>query len=160
MQIAEHIERTALVALVVPQRHPSDRNLVGRDFLLFRMWTWRNPSRSRPRIPRFSSLNWRLTTPGPNALSARLRFRSKASLLGSVQHNRNSEAVVLTRVFDQPLPILRPHIRRIHHREAPARQALGQHVVKRVESVPVAAWSFSSSLTRPRKKSDDNTSVG
>ena len=48
---------------------------------------------------------------------------------------------------------------RVDDGQQAARQSLGAEVVEDVDGSMVADWSFSSSLTRPRQKSELRTSV-
>src|SRR5580658_4079749 len=72
MQVAEDIERTRLVLLVVPQR----ARLISISSDPSRMWTYRNPSFSSPLTPRLISPICRRITCGPKSRSGRLRLRS------------------------------------------------------------------------------------
>jgi hypothetical protein len=52
------------------------------------------------------------------------------------------------------------HVGRVDDRQLSRGESLGSYVMQHFKSVLVAAWLFSSSETRPRQKSEDNTSVG
>ncbi len=122
-------------------------------------YTYRNPSRDSPRSPCRSCDIWFRTTCGPNCRSARPRFRSWHTASGSFstiatgstscrRASSTSGARLSACTFVASTTAIRPR---------PSR--LPTTYCSTSNASPVAAWSFSSSLTIPRQKSDDTTSV-
>src|SRR3954454_22577911 len=104
--------------------------------------TYRNPSRSSPRSPRRSCIDWLRTTCGPKSRSARERFRSWQTSSAS----RRTIATGSTFVASTTV-------------SSPRASRLPATYWSTSNASPVAAWLFSSSLTKPRQKSDEITSV-
>ena len=90
------------------------------------------------------------------------RFRSRQMRSGISSTIATGRQVILSGERHEWFACLRLHIGRVDNRQASSRQAFARDEVEHVEvdRAPVAAWSFSSSETNPRQKSDDNTSVG
>ena len=122
--------------------------------------TWRKPSFRRPRSDRRSCDDWLRTTCGPKSRSGRSRFRSwqtrsgkfKTTATGRQWYCRASSTSGLRAsgwTLVASMTVSRPRASRLP-------------VMKRRTSKAslVMAWSFSSSETIPRQKSEERTSVG
>ena len=94
---------------------------------------------------------------GPELRSGRLEFRCVQGGLGHVEDDGHGQRVVGLGQVDEPLAGGGLDVGRIHH--GPGRRAC-QRRSQHVEASQVAAWSFSSSDTSPRKKSEEITSNG
>src|SRR4051794_18674851 len=127
---------------------------------VFSTWTYRKPSRSSPRRPRRSCIDWLRTTCGPKSRSGRARFRSwqtssrsrSTIATGSTSCSRASSTSGRRAsgcTFVASMTVNSPRASRL-----PATYCSTSN------ASPVAAWLFSSSLTSPRQKSDEITSVG
>jgi hypothetical protein len=82
-----------------------------------------------------------------------------ADLLGKIEHDRHWEQVMLLGELDQWPSRLTLHVRGVDDRErgcARRRPAMNRSTAN---ASVVALWSFSSSATNPRQKSDEMTSV-
>ena len=119
-----------------------------------------SPRARRPRSERRSWLRWLRTTCGPKSRSGRARLRSwqtapagrARSPPAGTWYSRASATSGLRAsgwTLVASTTVSRPRASRLRGDE-----------VQHVEGVVVAAWSFSSSETSPRQKSDDRTSVG
>ena len=147
-------------SLVGPERLPLD--LDGLTDLLGsrRTQTYRKPSRSSlERAPQLLS-----AAAGPRAARsrgrARLRFRSWHTTLGQVEHDRDRQHVMLPRSATSGLRASALHVGGVDDVSRPAASRLAATKCSTSKASSVAAWSFSSSQTRARQKSEDSTSVG
>ncbi len=84
-----------------------------------------------------------------------------ADPLRDVEHDRDRQHVVLARERDERLPRVLLDVRGVDDRQPAGGEPLARRRSGATSNAsPVADWSFSSSETSPRKKSDDMISVG
>ena len=127
-----------------------------------RTWTWRKPSRFRPRSERCELLDLladdvRRRTPGRAALGV----AGVAERLGQVEARSRPPATCYLRASaTSGLPRLGLDVGRVDHGERRRREPLADEMCSTSNASPVAVWSVSSSETRPRQRSDETTSVG
>ena len=96
----------------------------------------------------------------PEVAVRRVAVPLVAELLRQVEHDRDRQDVILARQLDQRLARLRLHVGGVDHRQLARASRFAAMKCSTSKASLVAAWSFSSSETRPRQKSEDRTSVG
>ena len=122
-------------------------------------YTYRNPSRSSRRSPCRNWACWLRTTRGPNCRSLRPRFRSwhtSAGRFSTIATGRTScaRASSIKGARDSACTLVASTTA-----SRPRASRLPTTNCNTSNASRVAPWSFSSSDTRPRQKSDDTTSV-
>ena len=120
----------------------------------------RKPSRCRCRRERLSSPCWRRTTWAPKSRSARAALRSTHTPRGDRARSRPRTGRASGRAPAAP-PATRAG-RWWRRRRSAARGAGGGSAIScsTANASSVAVWSFASSATSPRQKSDEIVSVG
>src|SRR5882724_6477552 len=131
MQVAEDIERTRLVLLVVPQRRALDLNLLR---------SIEDVDVSKPLPFQSSETAFDIADLPPDHVRPEVAVRAAAVAflahpLWRIHHDGDRKAVVLASMFDQALSIFRTNIGRIDNGQPSAREPLLDHVVQRVECI-------------------------
>ena len=127
----------------------------------FRTNERRKPSRCRCRSERLSCVRWRRMTCSPKSRSGPRRVARVAQLARQVEHDRDREQVVLAR-RSSSAPRAPRAGRWWRRRPSAARAAAAATAIscRTANASSDAPWSFGSSATRPRQKSEEITSVG
>ena len=136
------------------------RSIDGRVDLLRRLRgraTWRKPSRSEA-AQRAAQLAALVADDVRAEVAVRPRAVALlADALGQVEHDRDRQHVVLARQRDERLARLGLHVRRVDDgQQSRARGACAAMKCSTSKASSVADWSFSSSETSPRQKSDES----
>jgi len=131
VNIANDVERPILLLLVVPERYPSHFNIISSLQNV-------NMAESLPFKPPKAPLQFcnlpvhYMRSEGP---LWPLLVPILADSFRRIDDQRDSEAVVFSRVFHQALTIFRAHVRRVNYRKLSARQTLLQKIVECIEGI-------------------------
>ena len=160
VHVADDVERAGLVAQVVEQLGAGDRgggDLFGRAQDVHRAEALAlEPGQAAAQLAALAAEHVRAEVP---VLAAGVALR--AELLRQVQDDRHRQHVVRAGQHDELAAGFGLHVGRVDDGEPAARPAAGPRCSAAARTRPaVADWSFSSSATRPRQKSEEITSVG
>ena len=135
VHIADNVERSMLMLAVAPDRlalHHRSLNLFwrGQDKDMAKSFTLKMAQRT-PQLLALVAHDVR-----PKGALRTLAVALLTELLRQIEHDGYWQAVILTRQRHERLARLRLHIRGIHDREAPSRQALGSNAAQNLKGVP------------------------